>query len=220
MKINQSELKPDSPPQTSYRSKTYRLILLISSLLVSILVSHFIRHQNKLNAAKQLVHDCSFNNNCDQIISALEKLVKAQKTLKSLNLDYTNLEGANLEDGHFYRTDLSTANLKNTNFFKANLYRTNLSNTNLKNANLKSANLNSAILIHTQNLTPTQIKLACNWENAFYKGKLDYYSTWIIDEKANQQFIRQLQQDKESDPKQPIDCSKWKHWSQDKLRNW
>ena len=221
MKINQPELDSNSPTKTNNQFRTHRLILLILSLLIPILIGYFIWHQTQLNAAQKSVYDCSINNNCDQIISALETLVKAQKSLKVLNLNYTNLEDANLEDANLYRTNLYNTNLEDTNLFKANLYRTNLSNANFKNANLKSANLSSAILIYTKNLTPTQIKLACNWEDAFYKGQLDDdYSKWIIDKQANQQFIRQLQQDKDSDPKQPVDCSLWKHWSQDKRRDW
>ncbi len=222
MKINQSELASYSSPKTGNQSRTYRLILLTSSLLVSVSVSILVNYfyQDQLNAAQQSVYDCSFNNNCDQIISALEKLVKTQKSLSSLNFDHTNLKGANLKYANLYRTNLYNTNLEDTNFFKANLYRTDLSNANLKNANLKSTNLKNAILIYAKNLTPTQIKLACSWEDAFYKGQLDPHSKWIVDQKANQQFIHQLQQDKDSDPKQPVDCSKWKYWSQDKLRNW
>jgi len=61
-----------------------------------------------------------------------------------------------------------------------------------------------------KNLTPAQIKSACNWSTALYRGKFDSDKlTWIVDEKANQQFIQQLKQDKASEPKEPVDCSKW-----------
>lgn len=53
-------------------------------------------------------------------------------------------------------------------------------------------------------------KSACNWEKAIYKGYKDTekFFEWIVDEKANQQYIEQLKQDKASDPKTPVDCSR------------
>ena len=220
MKFKPSKLATNLLPKTSNQSRTNRLILLISFLLVSILVGYFIWRKIQINAAQKLVDDCSLNNNCFQIIqiiSALEILVQAQKNLKSFNLSHANLSHANLAKADFYRTNLSNTNLSHANLAKANLYRTNLSKANLAKTNLSKANLTSANLKSAKNLTPTQIKSACNWEKAFYKGRFDYdYSEWIIDKQANQQFIQQLKQDSDSDPKQSVDCSKWKHWSQDR----
>ena len=233
MKINQSELATNLPDKTNKQPKTSCFILFISFLLVLILAGYFIWRKIQLNAAQKLVYDCSLNNNCSQItiIEALEKLVKAQKKLKLLNLSSTNLEDANLQGAHIHRANLSNAKLKKANLKSADIYLSNLSNANLSNANLKdadvyranfsnanlksvditNANLSSAILIDTKNLTPTQIKSACNWENAFYKGQFDDdYEEWIIDKQANQQFIELLQQAHASDPKQPVDCSAWK----------
>ena len=233
MKINQSEFATNLPDRTNKQPKTNCLILLIFFLLVSILAGYFVWRKIQLDAAQKLVYDCSLNNNCSQIpiIESLEKLVKAQKKLKLINLSSTNLEDANLEGAHIHRANLSNVNLKNSNLKSADIYLANLSNANLSNANLKNAdiyranlsnanlksvditnaNLSSAILINTKNLTPTQIKSACNWENAFYKGQFDDdYEEWIIDKQANQQFIELLQQAHASDPKQPVDCSAWK----------
>ena len=191
--------------------------MLIFPLLVSILLGYFIWRKIQINAAQQSVDDCSLNNNCAQITSALETLVQAQKNLKSFNLDHTNLEEVNLSNADLYRINLSYSNLEKANISQANLKSANLDHANLKSANLERANLSSAIMIDTKNLTPTQIKSACNWEKAFYQGRFDSdYSKWIIDRQANQEFIQQLQQDKDSDPKQPVDCIKWKHWSQER----
>ena len=217
MKIKQSESAKNSAVKTSNQSRNNRLILLIFSLLVSILVGYFIWRKIQINAAQQSVDDCSLNNNCARITSALETLVLAQKNLKSFNLDHTNLEEVNLSNADLYRINLSYSNLEEANISQANLYRAHLDHANLKSANLERANLSSAILIDTKNLTPTQIKSACNWSKAFYQGRFDSdYAEWIIERQANQEFIHQLQEDKDSDPKQPIDCSKWKRWTQER----
>ena len=217
MKTKQSELAKKLTPKTSNQPKTNRLVLLISFLLVSIVVSYFIWRKTQISDAQKLVYDCSLNNNCFQIVSALEILVRAQKNLKSFNLANTNLVNANLANADLYRTDFANANLAKANLKNANLYRTDFANADLANANLAKANLKNANLKSAKNLTPTQIKSACNWEKAFYKGRFDDdYGEWIIDRQANQQFIQQLQQDTDSDPKKPVNCSKWKNWSQEK----
>lgn len=217
MKIKRSQLDSNSPIITSKQPKNNRLIWLLFPILGSILASYFIWRTIQINTAQKLVDDCSLNNNCSQIISALETLIKAQKNTKLLDLSNANLSNANLSNADLYRTNLSSTDLSNTNFAKTNLYRTDLGNANLAEANLKNANLTYANLKSAKNLTPTQIKSACNWEKAYYKGRFDHeYSEWIIDKAANEQFIKQLQQDFDSTPKQPVDCSKWKNWTQDK----
>ncbi len=96
MKSKQSKLVTNLPTKTHKPSQTNRLILLISFFLGSIPVGYFTWCQIQLNAAQKLVDDCSLDKNCDQIISALEKLVNAQKNLRSLNLSHANLSPANL----------------------------------------------------------------------------------------------------------------------------
>jgi hypothetical protein len=59
---------------------------------------------------------------------------------------------------------------------------------------LSRANLSNASLLGAKNVTPTQIKSACNWDKAGYRRV----------------EIDKLKQDKASDPKEPIDCSRWK----------
>ena len=217
MKTKESELATNLSTKTSNQYRNNPLILLISLLLMSILISYFIWRKTQINKAQQLIDDCSLNNNCFQITSALETLIRARKNLRSFDFSGANLEDANLAKADLYRTNLANANLANANFTNANLYRTNLSNANLANINLTNANLRSANFKSAENLTPTQIKSACNWEKAFYKGRFDDdYEEWIIDKQTNQQFIKQLQQDSDSDPKQPVDCSRWRHWTQDR----
>ncbi len=215
MKNDRSKLANNLFLQTSNQTRNYRIVLPVFLLLVAISLGYFILRKIQVNAARQVVNNCSLKNKCDRIIPALETLVKARQSLKSFTFDYVDLKGANLNHVDFYRTNFDHANLEDVNLEGANLYRTNLGNANLKNTNLEGVNLSSAILIDTKNLTPTQIKSACNWEQAFYKGQFDYkYSEWIIDRQANEQFIRQLQEAEAADSKQPVDCTKWKNWTQ------
>ena len=199
-------LNPKSSNQTTFN----RLLWLNTLLWFLILIGSLFWREIQLHAAQQLIRDCVENNSCSNMTETLETLIQAQKNLKLLALDHANLEAANLKSANLYRTNLSHANLEAANLKSANLYRTNLSHANLEAASLKSANLFSAILINTQHLTSTQIKSACNWEAAFYQGRFDdEYKEWIIDLQGNQQFIEQLQQDKDSDPKKAVNCSKW-----------
>ena len=140
--------------------------------------------------------------------------------LEHANLYRANLQGAHIAHNHLQGAHLNRANLQGTHFYEADFehsyfHLANLSHTyfyraNFARANLYRANLEGAHLIEAQNLTNLQIKSACNWEQAIYKGVWsEHQSKWVVDEKANQQFIQQLQQDKDSDPKTPVDCSEW-----------
>ena len=161
------------------------------------------------------------------------QLVNADLRLTNLRdafLVHANLEGANLRDAFLVhahleeanlsrtflsRTDLSHSFLLNANFEGANLRSANLvgaklEGSNLKDASLRFANLRLAYLIEVQNLTPLQIKSACYWEQALYKGNWDNdNSAWIVDEQANQQYIEELQQEQDSTPQEPVDCFRW-----------
>ena len=138
------------------------------------------------------------------------KLSNADLTSASLNL--ANLTSANLSDADLINANLSNANLTNANLSDADLINANLSNTNLTNANLSNAKLSDVI-----NLTSKQIKSACNWENALYKGnyeeiqdlQVDGLYDWKLDEVANQKYIEKLKADKASEPEKPVDCSRW-----------
>lgn len=140
--------------------------------------------------------------------------------LEGANLQGANLQGAHVIHDHLQGAYLNRANLqgvhiydtdfKRTNFERANLSQTYFYRSNFDQSNLYAANLKGAYLIEAQNLTPTQIKSACYWSTAIYKGIWSTSkSQWVIDEKANQQFIQELKQDKASAPQKPVDCSLW-----------
>ena len=207
MKINQVELTKNFSPNTN-NSKQLRInrpTSIVAALLVTLSVGYFSWRKIQLYVAQQLIHDCVENYNCADNISTLEQLVKTRKSLKLFNLATANLANANLENAYLdrvnlYRANFDRTNLKNANLSSANLYRANLNRANLKNTNL----------INAKNLTFSQIKSACHWEQAFYRGVWDLNQfSWVIDEKANQQFIEQLQQDFNSDPEKTVDCSEW-----------
>ena len=150
----------------------------------------------------------------------LENVNLSHAHLEHANLYRANLQGAHISHDHLQGAHLNRANLQGTHFYDANFEYTyfhlaNLSHThfyraNFDHANLYRANLEGAHLIEAQNLTNAQIKSACNWSKAIYKGVWSpHQSKWVVDEKANQQFIQQLQHERKSDPKQPVDCSEW-----------
>jgi hypothetical protein len=155
-------------------------------------------------------------------IKAVESLVFWRESFENIPLEKADLHQINLSNANFRGANLTNANLRGAkllygaNFTIANLRGVDLDNADLGPASLdrtelNDANLTSAILINAQNLTNTQIKSACFWEKAIYKGHFDVdKDKWITDEKANQAFIAQLKQDKASDPKDKPDCSKWK----------
>ena len=209
MNLNQSKLAHNLSPNSSKRTRVNRLTSIVAFLLVTIGAGYFSWTKIQLYVAQQLVHNCVENHNCAENIDNVELLVKAKSHLKLFNLATANLFGVNLD--HAY---LDSVNLYGANLAHANLDRAYLKNTNLYRANLEQANLEQAYLINAKNLTPAQIKSACNWSKAFYQGKFEPDRlAWIVDEKANQQFIQQLQQDKDSDPKTPVDCSEWSEQS-------
>ena len=131
--------------------------------------------------------------------------------LEDANLAYTNLyhadlESANLESARLFDVDLSFASLES-----ADLESATLKFANLESADLESANLNNANFIRVKNLNFSQIKSACNWDKAVYKSNWDDNKrTWVVDERANRQYIKRLKQDRASDPKEPINCDEWK----------
>ncbi|MEB3193474.1 MAG: pentapeptide repeat-containing protein, partial [Snowella sp.] len=128
--------------------------------------------------------------------------------LTSANLKYASLNYANLTRAFLSGANLTSANLSSANLNSVFLSSANLSSANLNNANLSSASLDSTILIEAENLTNTQIKSACFWDKAIYKRQ-QKLAWWITDEKANQDFIAQLKQDKASDPKVKPECRMW-----------
>ncbi len=199
------ELADKSHPNSKKPTRINRLILIMVPLLLILGVGYLSWRKIQLYLAQQLIHDCVEHHHCVDQIASLERLVTAKQRLKFFNLATANLKGANLDHAYLYGVNLYRANLEAANLNRAYLYR-----ANLYLANLEGANLNHAYLIRSKNLTPSQIKSACNWSTALYRGKFDSDKlTWIVDEKSNQQFIQQLQQEQASEPQTPVDCSKW-----------
>ena len=147
------------------------------------------------------------------------------KLLPAMNLNHADLNDANLSGINFtnkegYGTDLKGANLKKvklrgsvlevTNLGGANLEEADLEKAYVKNADLRGANLQQAYLEEATNLAPKQIKSACFWEQAIYKGEWDEEKEiYVAIEPDNTNYIKDLKKDKSSDPKETVDCSRW-----------
>ena len=126
------------------------------------------------------------------------------------NLSLANFREANMPYAELQEANLSYANLQEVNLEQANLQGANLSYANLQGANLSYANLQGVNLWQANNLTSEQIKSACFWEKAIYKGKWNsQMETWVAIEAHNTNFIEELKKDTASDPKEAPDCSIW-----------
>ena len=145
----------------------------------------------------------------------LANLSKANLTRANLKCAYPL--GANLESAILFEANLEDAKLWTADLTKANLLLANLSKAILEDVNLESAdfmytNLMEAILIDTQNLTSTQIKSACFWETAIYKGEWNKEKqTHVAIEPDNTKFIQELKNDTASNPDEHPDCSRWEN---------
>ncbi|NER06467.1 MAG: pentapeptide repeat-containing protein [Okeania sp. SIO3C4] len=135
--------------------------------------------------------------------------------LSKADLSQANLSVADLGVVDLSQADLSVANLSKANLSKADLSEADLSVANLSEAdlsvaNLSEANLYRAYLFGAKNLSNAQIKLACNWKEAIYVNSTIFGDTFIpMDKQANQEKIKEIEQDKDSDPKNPPDCFMW-----------
>ncbi|WP_049898437.1 pentapeptide repeat-containing protein, partial [Microcystis aeruginosa] len=121
--------------------------------------------------------------------------------------------------------DQAGANLTGTiDLYKISVYRIealfDLSRTNLRGANLNGANLIAANLIAAnliaanlngaEDLHPEQIKSACFWEKAIHTQAMwdGDKQLWVAEDwKANQREIEKLKRDKNSDPRNPLNCN-------------
>ena len=134
----------------------------------------------------------------------------------SNELDGSSFHNANLSRAIFsvYYGSSPSTTLIGADFSNANLKGSSFdSYTNFKNTNLTGANLAGAIIIRPENLTPTQVKSACNWEDATYNfdpNRHPHLQKAEEDLSTTQKYIQQLKQDRASDPKEPIDCDRWK----------
>ena len=126
------------------------------------------------------------------------------------DLRNANLEGAYLGNANLEGAVLLFANLQEVFLHSANLQEADLWGANLEEAVLVQANLQEASLVYIKNLTAKQIKSACFWEEAIYKGEWnDEKEAWIATEPDNTKFIEGLKEDKLSEPKYPVNCSIW-----------
>ncbi len=137
---------------------------------------------------------------------ALQGACLSKVDLQEANLFMANLQGANLMGANLQKADLSHADLRGADFRGANL----------QEAKLYEANLQGAYLSEVQNITPKQIKSACFWDKAIYKGELDWdkqTKNWVFKneqaEQDNKNYIEDLKKDESSDPKEPVDYSWW-----------
>ncbi|NEQ74219.1 MAG: hypothetical protein F6K23_14940 [Okeania sp. SIO2C9] len=145
----------------------------------------------------------------------------SEANLSEADLSFADLSFADLSFANLSETDLLLANLSETDLTLANLSKANLSKANLSEANLSLADLSETYLggtylFNAKNLSNAQIKLACNWQAAIYvnatlvEDEGEYSISWIPeDQQANQERIKEIEQDKDSDPEIPPDCSIW-----------
>ena len=130
--------------------------------------------------------------------------------LSGANLSGANLILANLSGAYLGRATLSETDLSQADLIQADLLEANLSGTDFSRANLSGADLSGANLSNAKNLSNVQIKLACNWKEATYVDSKIVDNKWVPkDKQANQERIKEIEQDKDSDPKNPPDCSRW-----------
>lgn len=144
------------------------------------------------------------NEPCDLSEADLSEVYLVKANLINANLEGAYLNEVNLNHALLEKANLSNADLRGSYLREANLAQADLSQAKLYQADtrgviLDQANIQGARLIAVNNLTATQIKSACNWEEAIYEENDD----------ANQQFISNLRQDLDSAPEQPVDCSIW-----------
>ena len=147
--------------------------------------------------------------------ASLENAYLIYANLRSANLGWTILVEAELVRANLWGADLKRANLGVAILVEAELVAANLGEAilagadlrrailtvtrlnyadlrfaNLGRANLEGANFEKSELFgKVQNLTPTQVKFACNWQQA----------------KFDEEFQKALAKE----PDQEVDCSKW-----------
>ncbi|MEM8828456.1 MAG: pentapeptide repeat-containing protein [Cyanobacteria bacterium P01_G01_bin.19] len=148
--------------------------------------------------------------------ATLVKTELKDSDLRKSSLILADLSGADLSGADLSGANLSKANLKGADLSGANLSKANLKGADLSGANLLKANLKGANLagvgftkISNSNTTSSQLKLACNWDKAFYVYHQEANNEWKLDLEANKHYFYHLKQDKASDPQVSVDCSQW-----------
>ncbi len=180
--------------------------------------------ENKRFATWTIINDGK-GDRSGVVRTAVERLYKEGFSLSGLELQETSLIQADLSGASLIAADLSKADLREADLSgaslgganlsgaylgRANLSQSSLFGANLSGTDLYEADLHGAYLFNAKNLSNAQIKLACNWKEAIYVEYTVVDNKWFSkDEQANQEKIKKIEQDKDSDPKNPPDCSKW-----------
>ena len=94
--------------------------------------------------------------------------------------------------------------------FLQRLLKNKVSYANLQKVKLRGANLQDAYLEEIRNYTYKQLKLACNWDKAIYKGRYDQEErVWVPIEPDNTNIIEELKKDITLGIEEPVNCSRW-----------
>ncbi len=108
------------------------------------------------------------------ILTAHEKWLESEgkegerADLSGANLQKAYLGEANLQEADLREANLFKANLQKADLREANLFKANLQKAYLFKANVQGAKLQGADLREATGFTASQVKLAKNWELAFY----------------------------------------------------
>lgn len=142
-----------------------------------------------------------------QLIGSAKDNSQSCQAKPTINLSQANLKDAELSQQklpciNLLGAYLNKANLSHAILLNANLGFTDLNGANLQEANLQGANLKEANLQGVKGLTYKQIKSACNWKDATYQVDNNQPN-------ANQEFIKRLEEDKSSNPSNPVNCSQY-----------
>lgn len=188
-------------PAIAWRPISFILAATATTIFITptLKVSAFEQQDLEQLKASRICHD-----DCDLSNAELTEIYLVNANLEKANLQGSNLEEVNLKSALLINSNLSEANLRGaylreTNFQQADLRNTKLSRADFKGAILTEANIQGTQLTTARNLTATQIKSSCNWEEAIYDR----------DELANKAFIIQLKADIDSNPLESINCSIW-----------
>ena len=126
----------------------------------------------------------------------LASLVQSDLTgsnFRGANLEKAKIEESDLRRANFFNANLKAASLKQSDFSYSSLQGADLEGADFKGTNISNANLDGANLTSVKNLKAAQLKLACNWDKAFFSKEL----------------FHKLEKHKASDPKEPADCNRW-----------
>jgi|GEM_PF-6407505 len=186
----------------SLRPKWYQLMLIAATTAI-LIAPNFSVSAFEPEDLEQVKSSRICNNDCDLSNADLREIYLVKANLENANLQGALLRDVNLKDALLGEADLSKSNLggaylRGATFQQADLRVASLSRADFKGVTLNQANLQGTHIINAKNLTASQIKSSCNWEEAIYDKN----------ENANQEFIRELQQDADSDPA-AFDCSMW-----------